>query len=75
MCLAVPMRIRQIDGFDAVCEAGGIEREVNLFLLQDDKPAPGDCVLVHVGYAIRKVTETDMARAWEVLAEIGADDA
>src|SRR3569832_1492581 len=35
MCLGIPMQITAIDGHRARCEAGGIEREVSLFLLQD----------------------------------------
>ena len=74
MCLAVPMRIHSVDGFDAVCEAGGVKREVNLFLLQGEGAGPGDCVLVHVGYAIRKLSGEDMERAWDLIAEgMGGD--
>lgn len=58
MCLAIPMRIIAIEGDRASCEAGGIERDVDLYLLADDLPSPGDHVLVHVGYAIRKVDAT-----------------
>lgn len=55
MCLGIPMRIIAIDGDSARCEAGGIERAVNLFLLRDTPPAIGDFVLVHVGCAIQIV--------------------
>lgn len=74
MCLAVPMMIKSIDGFAAVCEAKGIEREVSLFMLQDEDIGVGDHILVHVGYAIQKVTEEEAAESWalfdEVLAEV-----
>ena len=36
MCLGVPMRIIEIDGFNARCEARGIERKASLFLLQHE---------------------------------------
>ncbi|MCW8959437.1 MAG: HypC/HybG/HupF family hydrogenase formation chaperone [Gammaproteobacteria bacterium] len=55
MCLAIPMRVDHIEGYTAHCSAGGVEREVNLFLLQDQPVAVGDFVMVHVGYAIEKV--------------------
>ncbi len=55
MCLAIPMRIEAIDGFSARCSAAGVEREVNLFMLQGQMVVPGDYVMVHVGYAIQKV--------------------
>ena len=74
MCLAVPMKITAIDGFQCTCEAKGIEREVSLFMLQHEQIDLGDHVLGHVGYAIQKVSEDEAADSWalfdEVLAEI-----
>jgi len=74
MCLAVPMKITAIDGFQCTCEAKGIEREVSLFMLQHEPPELGDHVLVHVGYAIQTVSEEEAIASWalfdEVLAEI-----
>ncbi len=70
MCLAVPMRIKTIDGFQCVCEARGIEREVSLFMLQGEALEPGDHVLVHVGYAIQKVSDDQAADAWQLFDEI-----
>ncbi len=66
MCLAIPMRIQSIDGFVARCEARGVEREVSLFLMQDEPLAPGDFVMVHVGYAIQKVTPEEARSSWEL---------
>ena len=70
MCLAVPMRIRSIDGFLCTCEARGVEREVSLFMLQDETLAPGDYVLVHVGYAIQKVSEVEAEESWALFDDI-----
>jgi hydrogenase expression/formation protein HypC len=70
MCLAVPMRIKSVDGFEAVCEAKGIERSISLFMLQGEPLAPGDHVLVHVGYAIQKVSEEEARLTWELFDEI-----
>ena len=67
MCLAVPMRVEEIDGFQARCQAKGIERDVSLFLLQDDSLIPGDYVMVHVGYAIQKVSPEEARSTWELL--------
>ena len=74
MCLAVPMEIKKIDGFACTCEARGIERDVNLFMLQDETLAPGDHVLVHVGYAIQKVSPEEAAESWQLFDEILAAD-
>ncbi|MFN2309392.1 MAG: HypC/HybG/HupF family hydrogenase formation chaperone [Gammaproteobacteria bacterium] len=65
MCLAIPMQIRTIEGFLARCETKGVSREVNLFLMQDAGLVPGDFVMVHVGYAIQKLTEHAARSAWE----------
>ena len=70
MCLAVPMKITSIDGFQCTCEAKGIEREVSLFMLQHEPLQDGDYVIVHVGYAIQKVSPEEAATAWEVYDEM-----
>jgi hydrogenase expression/formation protein HypC len=70
MCLAIPMQIREIQGFNAVCEAKGVARDVSLFMLQDETLAPGDHVLVHVGYAIQKVPAEEAAATWELFDEV-----
>lgn len=75
MCLAVPMHVKSINDLQCVCEARGIEREVSLFMLQHEDIAPGDHVLVHVGYAIQKVSANEAASSWELLDQILAADA
>jgi hydrogenase expression/formation protein HypC len=70
MCLGIPMQILSIDGYLARCEAKGVEREVNLFMLQDDSLRPGDFVMVHVGYAIQKMSREDAHSAWELYDEM-----
>ncbi|MDE3114953.1 MAG: HypC/HybG/HupF family hydrogenase formation chaperone [Pseudomonadota bacterium] len=75
MCLGIPMRIEARDGLVAHCEAKGIRRDVSLFLLQHDELGPGDHVMVHVGYAIQKMTEAEAASAWELFDEIEALEA
>lgn len=70
MCLAVPMKITSIDGFQCTCEAKGIERQVSLFMMQGEPLEQGDHILVHVGYAIQKVSEQDAADSWALFDEI-----
>jgi hydrogenase expression/formation protein HypC len=70
MCLAIPMQIEAIDGFLARCQAKGVRRDVSLFMMQDDMPAVGDYVMVHVGYAIQAMTEAEARSAWELFDEI-----
>ncbi len=70
MCLGIPMQIKEIDGFNARCEAKGVEREVSLFMLQHEPLAPGDFVVVHVGYAIQRVSAEEAATAWAIYDEM-----
>lgn len=70
MCLGIPMQIVNIDGFNAVCEARGVQRAVSLFTLQDEPVQAGDYVMVHVGYAIQKITAQEARSAWELFDQI-----
>ncbi len=69
------MQVNAVDGFIAHCEAKGVQRDVSLFLLQDQTVAQGDFVMVHVGYAIQKLTAQEARSAWELydqmLATVG----
>jgi len=66
------MQITQIDKLMARCEAKGVFRDVSLFLLQDEPLKPGDYVLVHVGYALQKISESHARSTWELLDQIVA---
>jgi hydrogenase expression/formation protein HypC len=70
MCLGIPMQIKEIDGFNARCEAKGVTRDVNLFMLQHESLAPGDYVVAHLGQAIQKVDAEEAAAAWAIYDEM-----
>ncbi len=72
MCLGIPMQINAIDGFNARCSVRGVTREVSLFLLQGEPLAVNDFVIVHVGYAIQKMTEQEARSTWQLLEEMEA---
>ena len=57
MCLAVPMKLVEINGGTAVAEIGGVRREVNVQLLEG--AGIGDYVIVHAGFAIQKLDRED----------------
>lgn len=69
------MQIREINGYVACCEARGVQRDVNLFMMQDEDLQVGDYVVVHVGYAIQKVTPQEAQTAWELYDEMLAAEA
>lgn len=60
------MQITQLNGFEARCSARGVERDVSLFLLQDDTLKVGDYVLIHVGYAIQTLSAEQARETWEL---------
>jgi hydrogenase expression/formation protein HypC len=70
MCLGIPMEVLAVDGYLARCSAQGVEREVSLFMLQDEPITAGDFVMVHVGYAIQKMTPQQARSTWELLDEV-----
>lgn len=68
------MQVSQISGYVARCQAKGVERDVNLFLLQDALPVVGDFVMVHVGYAIQIISPEAARSAWELYDEMLAHE-
>ena len=68
MCLAVPLRIAELDGSNAVGERDGIRRSIRVDFIPD--PKIGDYVIVHAGFAIERLSEEqaleDLAAAREV---------
>jgi hydrogenase expression/formation protein HypC len=70
MCLGIPMQIKSIEGFTARCEAKGVERDVSLFMMQDDELKTDDYVVVHVGYAIQKISQQEAQTAWQLYDEM-----
>ena len=75
MCLAIPGKIVESardNPNTALVDVVGMRRRVDLGLLEQDKPVPGDWVLIHVGFAMSKISETDaldQIRTLEMLGE------
>ena len=68
------MQIKSIDGFTANCEAKGVSRDVSLFMMQDEGLTVGDFIVVHVGYAIQKITPQEAQTAWELYDQMLAGE-
>ena len=74
MCLAIPGKILELHpGIPSLgtVEVVGVRRKVDLGLLQDDMPRPGDWVLIHVGFAMSKISEKDALDQMRTLAMLG----
>ena len=75
MCLGIPMQIKSIEGYTARCEAKGVVRDVSLFMMQDEALDIDDFVVVHVGYAIQKISAEEAQTAWELYDQMLASEA
>jgi hydrogenase expression/formation protein HypC len=78
MCLAIPGRIVELvrDAVElAVVDVSGVRRKVNLELLLDDMPGVGDWVLIHVGFAMSRISEQAAEEQMRTLALLGEDQA
>jgi hydrogenase expression/formation protein HypC len=60
MCLGVPGRVLEIRGLVAVVDFWGVKRETRLDVV-DEPVSPGDYILNHVGFAIRKIPAAEIA--------------
>ncbi|GAA0775938.1 HypC/HybG/HupF family hydrogenase formation chaperone [Roseibium denhamense] len=70
MCLAIPAQVVSVDSEDmATVALEGIKKPVSTALLDD--VTVGDYLLVHVGYALHKLSEEEAARTLELMAEAG----
>ncbi len=74
MCLAVPAKVLELrDDNMALVDISGTQREISLMVLDGDA-APGDFVLIHVGYAIEKIDEEEAARTLAMFEELSMLD-
>jgi hydrogenase expression/formation protein HypC len=78
MCLAIPGKIVELSEDLpnlAIVEVTGVRRRVDLGLLLDDMPGPGDWVLIHVGFAMSKISEEGAEQQMRMLRMLGEDQA
>jgi len=74
MCLGIPGEVVEFlpDQPDlARVSVSGVRRVINIGLLADEPLAPGDWVLIHVGFALSKIDEDEAASALAFLEGIG----
>lgn len=74
MCLAIPGRIVEMvdeENHLAKVDVGGVRRNVNIGMFEDDEVNIGDYVLIHVGFAMSKIDEREAEETLRLLKEIG----
>lgn len=70
MCLAIPAEVVTVEGNKGTVDFGGLLQEINLELVEDVKP--GDYVLIHVGFAIEKLSKEDALETLAIFKELEA---
>jgi hydrogenase expression/formation protein HypC len=78
MCLAIPGQVVELfpdQPHTAVIDVVGVRRRVDLGLLQDNLPVQGDWVLIHVGFAMSKISEEDALDQMRTLRALGEAEA
>lgn len=78
MCLAIPGKIVEIVDAEnriAKVDVGGVRRNINTGMLDEDEARVGNYVLIHVGFAMSKIDEQQAEETMRVLREIGEYDA
>lgn len=68
MCLAVPLKITEINGKEAVAEAPGLKRNIRIDFIGDAKV--GEYVIVHAGFAIEKLEEEHALENLKYIKEV-----
>jgi hydrogenase expression/formation protein HypC len=78
MCLAIPGQILELIAGPpllGVVDVTGVRRKVDLGLLEDENPVPGDWVLIHVGFAMSKISAQGAHEQMQMLRMLGEDEA
>jgi len=68
MCVAIPMKIVEINGNVAVCEYENIKRTARIDLIPDIQV--GDYIIIHTGFAIQKIDIKDAEETLKLFKEL-----
>ena len=74
MCLVIPGKIIELGPAPepwAIVDVVGLRRRVDLSLVADEGAVPGDWVLIHVGFAMSKISETAAIEQMQMLEMLG----
>ena len=71
MCIAVPVKIIEINGSEALAELEGVHKKINIDLVDGLKK--GNYVLLHAGCAIQKVNEKEAKKSLNLMQKLSSD--
>lgn len=76
MCLAIPGQVTKLDDEKpyATVDVAQVQRRVNVDLLRSEELDVGDWVLIHVGFAMSKISEAQAEEQMQLLQLLGEDD-
>ena len=69
MCLGVPGKVVEVDGLMATVDFWGVRKQIRLEVV-DEPVQPGDYILNHVGFAIRRIPPGDVASTLALYEEL-----
>ena len=69
MCLGVPGKVVAVDGLMATVDFWGVRKQIRLEVV-DEAVQPGDYILNHVGYAIRRIPESEVEATLALYEEL-----
>jgi hydrogenase expression/formation protein HypC len=72
MCLGIPMKVVELADGSAVVELSGTRRVISTALL--DEVRTGDYVIVHAGFAIQVLNETEAEETLSLIRELVGED-
>lgn len=73
MCVAAPMKVVEINGDVVRAELGGTSKEARLDII-DERPALGDYVIIHAGFALHRIDPEEAKLSLELWKEMGVID-
>lgn len=74
MCLGIPGEVVEIDADQphlAIVDVKGVKRLINVGLLDEDPPKPGEWIVIHMGFALSRMDESEASSAMEFLESMG----
>lgn len=78
MCLAIPGKIVELlddNQGSAIVDVVGVRRRIDLALLENDPPGIGEWVLIHVGFAMSRISEAQAREQMRILEVLGENEA
>jgi hydrogenase expression/formation protein HypC len=73
MCLGIPGRLVAMTDRQDIARVNveGVVRDINMGLLADDMPEPGQWVMIHLGFALERMTDDEARDALQIMADLG----